>query len=224
MTKLNLKTKIELAGLSFKKEMTTFLILNVGILALGVVVFIFFRNPIYIGFVLFLLVMLDYFFLSRYSGLLKLQNDQLINEFVSLLPFFKTYLRNNYSIYQSLKELTTFASDQLKERMDKLIENIDVDKSITPFISFAKTFNSTSIEQLMISIYQMIDEGNDSPYLLQFETIFLKLRNDMYDSIIEKRGKDLTNMTIFPLVGSALLIVMISFGVMEVIGGMISGL
>ena len=44
MTKLNLKTKIELAGLSFKKEMTTFLILNVGILALGVVVFIFFRH------------------------------------------------------------------------------------------------------------------------------------------------------------------------------------
>ena len=219
-----LKTKIELAGLSFKKELTTFLILNLSIIALGVLIFLFFRNPIYLGFVLFILVMLDYFFLSRYSGILKIQNDQLINEFISLLPFFKTYLKNDYSIYQALKELIAFSSDTLQERLKKLIESIDEDKSITPFISYAKTFNSSNIEQLMISIYQMIDEGNDSPYLIQFESIFTKLRNDMYQSILEKRNKDLSNMTIFPLVGSALLIVMISFGVMEVIGGMISGL
>lgn len=219
-----LKTKIELAGLSFKKELTTFLILNLSVIALGALIFLFFRNPIYLGFVLFILVMLDYFFLSRYSGILKIQNDQLINEFISLLPFFKTYLKNDYSIYQALKELIAFSSDTLQERLKKLIESIDEDKSITPFISFAKTFNSSNIEQLMISIYQMVDEGNDSPYLIQFESIFTKLRNDMYQTILEKRNKDLSNMTIFPLVGSALLIVMISFGVMEVIGGMISGL
>ena len=219
-----LKTKIELAGLSFKKELTTFLILNLSIIVLGVLIFLFFRNPIYLGFVIFILVMLDYFFLSRYSGILKIQNDQLINEFISLLPFFKTYLKNDYSIYQALKELISFSSDTLAERFKKLIESIDEDKSITPFISFAKTFNSSNIEQLMISIYQMIDEGNDSPYLIQFESIFSKLRDDMYQTIIEKRNKDLGNMSIFPLVGSSLLIVMISFGVMEVIGGMINGL
>lgn len=219
-----LKANIELAGLSFKKEITIFLLLDLCIIALGVVVFIFFKSPIYLGFILFILVMLDYFYLSRYSGILKLQNDQLINEFISLLPFFKTYLKNTYSIYQAFKELIPFASDQLKERLEKLIENIDEDKSVTPFISFAKTFNSSNIEQLMISIYQMIDEGNDSPYLIQFENTFTKLRNEMYESIIEKRNKDLGNMSVFPLVGSALLIVMISFGVMEVIGGMISGL
>lgn len=219
-----LKANIELAGLSFKKEITIFLLLDLCIIALGVVVFIFFKSPIYLGFILFILVMLDYFYLSRYSGILKLQNDQLINEFISLLPFFKTYLKNTYSIYQAFKELIPFASDSLKERLEKLIENIDEDKSVTPFISFAKTFNSSNIEQLMISIYQMIDEGNDSPYLIQFENTFTKLRNEMYESLIEKRNKDLGNMSVFPLVGSALLIVMISFGVMEVIGGMISGL
>ena len=84
--------------------------------------------------------------------------------------------------------------------------------------------NILAIEQLMISIYQMIDEGNDSPYLMQFETIFSKLRDELYASIIEKRNKELGNMSLFPLLGSSLLIIMISFGVMEVIGGMISGL
>lgn len=219
-----LKLKIELAGLSFKKELITFLLMNIAILLIGVLTIIFIKNPLFIALAIFILVILDYFYLSRYSSILKINNDQICNEFVSLLPFFRTYLKNRFSVYQALKELISFAGDKLSERLTKLIDDIDNDKTITPFINFSKTFENSSIEQLMISIYQMIDEGNDSPYLMQFETIFSKLRDELYASIIEKRNKELGNMSLFPLLGSSLLIIMISFGVMEVIGGMISGL
>ena len=70
----------------------------------------------------------------------------------------------------------------------------------------------------------MIDEGNDSPYLIQFESIFSNLRDELYQSIIQKKDKSLANMTMLPLVGSGLLIVMITFGVIQVMGEMISGL
>ena len=219
-----LKAKIELAGLSFKKEIIIFIILNISSISISLFAILYFKNPIFLAFALFLLIILDYYYLSRYSSILKINNGEITTEFVSLLPFFRTYLKNHYSIYQALKELVSFSSDRLADRLNKLIGDIDEDKSITPFINFANQFDSSNIEQLMISIYQMIDEGNDSPYLLQFESIFSKLSDNLYLSIIEKRNKELGNLSIFPLIGSSLLIVMISFGVMEVIGGMINGL
>lgn len=219
-----LRESIELAGLSFKKEVIILAILNALFLTCGLLIILLLKKPLYIAFVIFFAVIVDYLCLSRYKTILVNKNADVELEFISLLPFFRTYLKNDFSVYQSLKELVSFSSPILMDRLNKLIEEIDTDKSITPFINFALTFKSNNIEQLMISIYQMIDEGNNSPYLIQFESIFSKLRDDYYKTLLEKKEKGLSNMSMYPLIGSGLLIVMISFGVIQVIGDMINGL
>ena len=219
-----IRYNIELAGLSFKKEMIILSALNVAFIGVGIAVVLLLKSPLFIAFVLFFAILIDYLYISRYQLIINSQNNDVGIEFIALLPFFRTYLRNNYSVYQALKELIEFSGPTLQERLSKLIEDMDSDKSVTPFINFASKFSSNNIEQLMISIYQLIDEGNDSPYLVQFESIFSKLRDDYYKTLLEKKEKGLANTTMFPLIGSGLLIVMISFGVIQVIGDMINGL
>ena len=56
----------------------------------------------------------------------------------------------------------------------------------------------------------MIDEGNESAHFLQFEVVFSKLIDDEYRNELMKKTNSLGSMTSFPLIGSGLLIVMIT--------------
>lgn len=218
-----LKFRIESIGLTFKSQVTLFVILNVTLIGAGVGGFLYIRNVVVIAFFLILIVGADYVFLTRYKNIEKANEEALFREWIALVSLFKVYLRNNYNIYSSLKEIANFASPKLLDRLEKLIDRINEDKSVIPFIDFAKEFNSLQIEQLMISIYQMIDEGNDSLRLQQFEIHLNKLRDEMYQDEIELKEKSLNSMNVFPLIGSGLIIVMITFGVISVIGDMVNG-
>ena len=218
-----LKQRIETIGLSFKSQLIIFIVLNISLIAFAVLFFIFIKNVVVIAFFLVMIVGLDYVYLTRYKSIEKANEEALLREWIGLVALFKVYLKNNYNIYSSLKEIATFASSKLLDRLEKLIDKIDNDKSVVPFIEFSREFKSLQIEQLMISLYQMIDEGNDSTRLQQFEMQLNKLRDEMYQDEISLKEKSLNSTTIFPLSGSGLIIVMITFGVISVIGDMING-
>lgn len=218
-----LKARIESVGLSFKREIILLAVFNISLLIGGILFYVFSKNAIAIAFTIFALALLNYFYLSRYKSIELRREDETRNEFISLLSFFKTFIKNDFSVYQCFKEITNFTSGILLERINKLIEEIDKDKSIAPFMSFAKQFHSMQIEQLMLCLYQMVDEGTSLAYLSQFELLFSKLRDESIKSELDNKYKSLSTTTIFPLIGSAMLIVMITFGIVEVIGDALNG-
>ena len=219
-----LKLLVESVGLSFKKEISILVAINIALLIGGALFYVFTKNAIVIAFALFALALINYLYLSRYKSIKQRNEDASRNEFISLLSFFKTYIKNDYSVYQCFVEICNFTSGLLLERINKLIEEIDSDKSITPFINFSNHFHSMQIEQLMICLYQMVDEGTNLAYLQQFELLFAKLREESLKDELDHKYKSLSSATIFPLIGSALLIVMITFGIIEVIGESLNGL
>ena len=123
---------------------------------------------------LFMIVLFTYFYFSRYKGMERKRKQIDLIEFVNLFTFFKMYLKNGFGVYSSLKEIANFANPSLREKLEKLISDIDVDKTIEPYINFAHSFEELIVEEMMISIYQMVDDGADSNYLIQFELIFDK--------------------------------------------------
>lgn len=218
------KKRLQNIGLSYKKEMTILIILNIVMLSFSIAAFLYIKNPIIFAFLLLIDGGMNFVYLSRYKNLeLNIENS-LHDEFVSLLPFYKTYISNGFNVYKAFQELLPFSSEELKERIEKMIEDIDEDKSIKPYINFAKRFKDNEIEQLLICIYQMVDDGNNEKYVNQFEIIFSKLRDEKYKNIIERKDKSLSSLSIFPLIGSALQIVMITFGILSTIGEMINGI
>ena len=218
------KKRLQNIGLSSKKEMIILIILNIIIISISIVVFSYIKKPIIFAFLLLIDVGMNFVYLNRYKNMESNIEISLHDEFISLLPFYKTYISNGFNVYKAFQELIPFSSEQLKERIEKMVADIDEDKSIKPYINFAKKFKDNEIEQLLICIYQMVDDGNNEKYVNQFEIIFSKLRDEKYKSIIERKDKSLSSMSVFPLIGSALQIVMITFGILSTIGDMINGI
>ena len=77
---------------------------------------------------------------------------------------------------------------------------------------------------MMVSIYQMIDDGSNSAYLSQFELIFDKFSTILHESELQNKDRKLASMSYGPLIGSAFLIILITVGIVSVIGGMLNGI
>ena len=110
-----LRNLIESLGLNYKNQILFFILINVITIIAGIVAFIFFRNPVVISFILVFIVLIDYVYLSRYKTLQKTKNLEVTSEFISLLPFFKTYIQNGFSVYQTFRNLIPFCDNDLQE-------------------------------------------------------------------------------------------------------------
>ena len=219
-----IKDRIISLGLNLKKEISIMIIVfSVGILC-SLISYILTKQILLLIVLILLTIGFEFIYINRYKSLEEKQKRDIENEFISVVSFFKIYLKNGMNVYTSLKEVSSFVSVKLKERFDQLIIDIDEDKSVEPFIKFAKKFNTLIIEQMMISIYQMVDEGINSPYFNQFETILSSLSNEMHQKNLYTKETALSNCCASALIGAAILIVLITLGVVSVIGEMINGL
>lgn len=219
-----LKEKIILAGLNPKKELLVFLSVNVFLLLVSVALFLILKDLIYSAFALGFIFIFSIVFLTRYSKRIASRNSENLQDFATLFGYFRIYIHNGYSVYSALKELLNFANPDLEKGLSVLIEEIDEDKSVQPFIKFSKQFNEIIIEELMISIYQLIDDGESSDYLVQFELIFDKFSEILYEKYLKSKDSKLATLSSAPLIGSCFLIVVLTIGIISIIGGLINGI
>ena len=222
--KHSLGKKIEAAGLNPKAEL-----LKVGILFLltaGLTVGAYFLY----GFSYVLIAPIGlflaglYFVYTRYDAILKGKSDENQEEFVRLFTYFSVYIGNNYNVYKGLESIIPFASPKMAEKLQKLLKAIDEDKTVQPFADFAAEFPDPKIREVMISIYQMVEEGSLSRYLEQFHRLFARLSEEKHEGVARKRLGKLESLSFLPLVGAGISLLMLALAVAEVLGGILSGL
>ena len=135
---------------------------------------------------------------------------------------FKIFISNNTNFYNLLEALIPYCSYWMKEEVEKLLRNIDEDKSVQPFVDFGKIFNNSIIENVMISIYQMIDEGENIHSLSQFSLLFNEFSKSNDEETYEKKVKSLDSMYTFPLIGAGIITIVLTFGLFSIIGDLIN--
>lgn len=217
-----LKQRMINLELSIKKEFLISLLISIILIAAGVLGFLYFSSYIIAVAAILLVLVFNLLYFGRYSKMEREQADQAKADFVSLFTFFKIYLHNGYSVYTALKEIQSFADKQLAMYLSELIREIDQDKTITPFIRFGRKFNDLVIEEMMISIYQMIDDGSNPSHLSQFDLIFAKISDLAYEKELNKKRNGLASMSTFPLIGSGVLIIMVTFGIITLMEEMVN--
>ena len=220
--KSKLKNTIDFVGLSYKKETTKIILINSLFIISGVISYLFLRNLILIIIIFVLLGVLDFFLLTHYDDMKRaiLRNRE--NELIAIISYFEVYIQNNSNVYQSFLKLIPYCSDWMKERIEILLAEIDGDKSVQPFINFANSFQSLSIHSLMLSIYQMVDQGENSEQLLQFSIVFDELAKNRNKEIIEQKEKSLSNMSIFPLIGAGLITITLTISILSILGDLVN--
>ena len=221
MMKNNLKETIEFVGLSYKKELLKIVLVNFVLLAIAVVVYLFLDNLIYAIMIFVGLCLLDFFLITRYNDKKQTILKNRENELVAIISYFEVYIQNNNNVYQSFAQLIPYCSDWMKEKVETLLSEIDKDKTVQPFINFAHNFQQLSSHSLMLSIYQMIDQGENSEQLLQFNVIYDELAKNRNKELIDQQDRALSNMSTFPLVGAGLITVTLTISILTILGDLI---
>ena len=221
MMKNSLKETIEFVGLSYKKELLKIVLLNLVLLAGAVLIYLFLDNLIYAIMIFVGLCLLDFFLITRYNDKKHniLKNRE--NELVAIISYFEVYIQNNNNVYQSFAQLIPYCSDWMKEKVETLLSEIDNDKTVQPFINFARNFQQLSSHSLMLSIYQMIDQGENSEQLLQFNVIYDELAKNRNKELIDLQDRALSNMSTFPLIGAGLITVTLTISILTILGDLI---
>lgn len=219
-----LKQQMLELGLSPKQEFVILSCVDISLAVISAFAFIFFKQLLYLAIGVAILFIFDLLFLSRYSRQIMAKNSENLQEFATIFGYFRIFLHNGYSVYSGLKEIINFASVSLKRSLEKLINDIDKDKSVQPFVDFAHQFNEIIIEEMMISIYQLIDDGESSDYLNQFELIFDKFSDLLYQKYLRTKDSRLGLLSSAPLIGSCFLIIVLTLGIITIIGDLVSGI
>ena len=217
-----IKDNITYLGLSFGKEMFVFITMN--ILLLGVLaLLIYFKAPNMIAIILGAFIpLLDYLFLSRYGDMVKKKKEERNNEFISLLSYFEIFITNKNNVYRSFQLIIPYSSPWMKEKITILLKEIDYDKSVTPFINFSKHFSYLVIQNVMISIFQMIEQGESNASLVQFDYLFTSLNDALYHEMIERKLKAVDSLNSFPLFGAGIITIILTLSIMSILGDIVN--
>ena len=222
MMKNNLKETIEFVGLSYTKEMLKIVLLNILILGCSFLIYLLLNNLIFTIFILISLITADYFLLSRYNDKKKVLLKNRENELIAIISYFEVYVQNKNNVYQSFNMLIPYCSPWMKDKIEVLLKEIDEDKSVQPFVNFANNFQQLSTHSLMLSIYQMVDQGENTHQLKQFDVIFTELARNRNREMMDQKSNSLANMSTFPLVGAGLITITLTMSILSILGDLIN--
>lgn len=221
--KKSFKDRIASLGLSYQKEVLLLLTINVVLLGMGAAVYLLLYKHWLVFVVLGIaLLAANFLYLSRYGSMEKMLEKEHVNELISLLSYFEIFISNGNNVYTSFKMLIPYCSTFMEETINLLLNQIDVDKSVGPFIYFASKFNNRVIESLMLSIYQMVDNGENSGQFSEFNTLFSNISKDHEAALIEEKKRKLNGLDSLPLIGSGAITIVLAIAILNIIGDYIN--
>lgn len=222
MIKNSLKETIEFIGLSYTKEMLKIIVLNLLVLGSVALIYFLLNNVVVSIFILIALIVIDYFLLSRFNDKKKALLKSRENELIAIISYFEVYVQNKNNVYQSFNMLIPYCSPWMKDKIEVLLKEIDEDKTVQPFVNFASNFHQLSTHSLMLSIYQMVDQGENTHQLKQFDVIFTELARNRNREMMEQKSNSLANMSTFPLIGAGLITITLTMSILSILGDLIN--
>lgn len=172
---------------------------------------------------LFFAVMV-FFILNSKSNKKAKANEEDEEQFVTLFTYFSIYVQDGFNVFNAFEEILPYANGRLKNHLEGLLMQITRDKTLLPYLAFAGNFNSLEIREVMMAIYQMVDNGSSGVYLVQFQRLFAKLSDQKRLRREKKHLERLDSLSFLPLVGSGFSMLMLMLAITEIMGGMLNGL
>ena len=211
-------------GLNPKKEIAIIILGNILLLVFAALIYRMtdaLIAPLSMG---LLLVITDYFLLGKVNRVKKAKTEALEKEFVHIFSYFKIFVGNGRPVYNAIEDCIRYASPDMSDLLTKLLEEIDKDKSVKPYLNFASHFKSLEIRQVMISIYKMGNEGGSSTYIEQFQSVFSAIASEKRKYELSKFESTLNNNNFLPLADSALTMGLIIVAIVVIMGSLAYGI
>ena len=222
--KASLKDRLLAAGANPKQVLLMLAGLDLAMIVLGVYFYFQGANMIICLSFLFIAPIADYWLIHRLLKGKSKSDYRLETEFVRIFGYLSVYLQDGIPVYSSLERIRQYASAEMDERLKALLQQIDEDKSVAPYVKFASGFPSLMIKEVMISLYLISEQGGIEVYLPQFQKSFDLLAEEKRRFDRERRVSSLNTMCFLPLVGSGMSLLMIVSGMVVLMRELSSGI
>ena len=110
----------------------------------------------------------------------------------------------------------------MKEKIEIMLSAIDSDKSIKPFTDFADRFDLPIARNVMISIYQMIEQGEVSEQLNQFTILFEQMSQTLNEERKDRKFRSFDMVSFMPIIGAGLVTLALTFSMLTIVGDMVN--
>ena len=207
-------------GLKPRNELLFYLACVMVFVGLGMAMFLFRGASFLLLFPVLGLVGFTFYFVTRYGAMKKKRLEELGREFVNVFTFFGIFITDGFTVYNALEAVTEYCSEEFAKRLRILLQGIDEDKSVSPYVRFAEGFEDISVKEVMLSVYQMVDEGEGGVYIRQFQKLFGRLSDTRHALDSAKRLSRLDTLSFLPLAGSGIAMLALTLSIMDIMGGM----
>ena len=218
----SLKQQIEYVGLDYKKEMSKILIFNLLFLLIGAAGYYFSRSLVILIVSVVLLGVINYFLFSSYSSKKKAMEKDHSEEFIYIISCFRIFVSNGNNVYQSFNKLIEYSSNWMKDKLEIFLKQIDDDKSIKPFMDFAEKFNMPVARNLLVSIYQMVEQGETGEQLNQFVILFEQMNQMINEEKKDRKLRSFDIVSFFPVIGAGIVTLSLTFSMLSLVGDMMN--
>ena len=218
----NLKKTIEFVGLNYKKEQIKIILVNVGLIVLITLWLIFQHTFLSIMVSMLMLVGTNYFIFSSYSSRKQKIIKDRSDEFVYVISYFRIFISNRNNVYQSFNKIIEYSSDWMKDRLETFLRAVDADKSIKPFTDLADKFDLPIARNVLVSIYQMVEQGETSEQLNQFTVLFEQMSQTLIDEQKDRKFRSFDVISFFPIIGAGLVTISLTFSMLTLVGDMMN--
>lgn len=204
-----------------KKEILFFALAVLAFIGIGVAMFFYLGWSFFLLFPVLGLGIFAFVYLTRYDTLKRFKLEKLCDEFVTLFTFFSIYIGDGFTVYNALEKLLDYAGENLSALLKRLLQDIDQDKTVAPYMKFASAFDSLSVREVMVAVFQMVDEGEGGMYLVQFKRLFARLADTRRLIEKNKRLERLDTLSFLPLAGSGLTMLTLTLSILSIMEEML---
>ncbi len=162
-------------------------------------------------------IIINFYLMHKYQVALEQLESERVSAFIEAFAVIKIFLANQFNVYRAIEEAIKYVPKVIREDMFRLLEDIDTDKSIQPYVKFSKKFKPLIIEQLMIGLYQLDAEGSGLMQLDAYDYLFDQFQTQKTnDARIGYEGR-LDSMNMWPLLGAGIITINLLFGIINLI-------
>lgn len=97
-------------------------------------------------------------------------------------------IRTN-NIYNSLSKMVEYTDDPIKKYLVQLIDEIKVDKTITPFNNFSRNMEFIESYQVMTLLYTFSEHAMNKKHLISLESMISQLYDNEIEEVIETKKR-----------------------------------
>lgn len=143
-----------------------------------------------------------------------------LNDFINVFTHFRVALDSDANVFVALGSSLDYTSGAMHVALEKLVNTLHHDHSVTPFILFAKKFKHRFVTHIMINVYMLINHGLNPKRLWQFNYLFESLVKEYNETQVALHESSYERFNLSLFLGTGIMMFTIMGSILSMFGGL----